>query len=195
MYFSKISKFPLLFALQVVTLGGSEAFDMEVNWIITSYESMKATVGDSVTFKYNPTVHNLYIHPSGSCDETGRTMVGENTGDDTYSFTEDDAGTTITFACDVGSHCTAGQILNFTVTPTAVPDDVPPAPTQTPNVAPTALANQSAPTQAPEDGSSGVSSSQGDAIVAAIPDEGSSGESFSQGGAVVAVVAALVAMV
>merc|ERR1712174_48994 len=89
-------------------------------WIVENYDDQEATVGDSVTFKYNVPNHNLYIHPSGSCSESGKTLVGEDSGDETYVFTEADIPE-VTFACDITnfgiSHCDLGQIITFSVSP------------------------------------------------------------------------------
>lgn len=41
--------------------------------------------------------------------------MGDNGGPASYTFTANDAERTITFACDVGSHCEVGQIINFRV--------------------------------------------------------------------------------
>ena len=60
-------------------------------------------------------MHNVLIHPSGDCTEDGATLVGE-TSPATYTVTDADvASGSITFACDVGSHCESGMILTFQV--------------------------------------------------------------------------------
>ena len=57
----------------------------------------------------------MYTHPSGECDESGAVLVG-NTSPVTYTVTADDVTSgSITFACDVGSHCESGMIQTFTV--------------------------------------------------------------------------------
>ena len=55
--------------------------------------------------------HNVFLHPTGTCDAAGATEVGSSSGA-VYTFTE--AGS-FTFACEVGGHCGSGQILTFTV--------------------------------------------------------------------------------
>lgn len=83
------------------------------------------TIGDShstispfreqVTFNYGPN-HDVHIHPSGNCTEDGRILVGaQGAGSATYTFTESDGGTDVSFACDFFSHCENGQIVTFTV--------------------------------------------------------------------------------
>ena len=57
----------------------------------------------------------MYTHPSGDCTESGAVLVG-NTSPVTYTVTADDVTSgSITFACDVGSHCESGMIQTFTV--------------------------------------------------------------------------------
>jgi plastocyanin len=95
--------------------GGAE---IEVVWDFPddpdddSLPPLTALVGDTVTFDWL-TNHNVYVHPSMTCDETDRILVGLTTGA-TYTFTEADVGDLV-FACDVGSHCEGGLILTFTV--------------------------------------------------------------------------------
>ena len=98
--------------------------DVTLTWKIQNYDDMTAQVGDTVTFDFT-SGHNVFIHPSGTCDETGAIEVGTS-GPVTYTFSETDAGTDIVFACDVGGHCENGQLVKFTVTadadePTASP--------------------------------------------------------------------------
>ena len=60
-------------------------------------------------------MHNVFVHPSGDCTEDGATLVGD-TSPATYTVTDADvASGSITFACDVGSHCESGMILTFQV--------------------------------------------------------------------------------
>eukprot|EP00980_Cylindrotheca_fusiformis_P020108 scaffold7176_cov134-Cylindrotheca_fusiformis.AAC.5 len=71
--------------------------------------------GDSVIFTYTA-MHNVYIHPSGNCSEAGAILVGDRgEGTASYNFTEADAGTTVFFACDYGSHCELGLSVKFNV--------------------------------------------------------------------------------
>jgi hypothetical protein len=82
-----------------------------IDWIITSYEAMQVSVGDTITFTYSSS-HNVYLHPSGSCDQNNAELVGDtDAGSVTYTF---DAAGTYTFACNVGSHCNQGQIITVT---------------------------------------------------------------------------------
>ena len=55
----------------------------------------------------------MYTHPSGDCTEGGAVLVG-NTSPATYTVTAGDVTSgSITFACDVGSHCESGMELTL----------------------------------------------------------------------------------
>lgn len=95
----------------------AKALDLE--WDIPAdtqpFKSVDMNVGDSITFTMGPG-HNVYIHPSGSCDQTDRIFVGDETV--TYIFKEEDAspeGKPMFFACDVGSHCDLGMQIAVNV--------------------------------------------------------------------------------
>jgi len=84
------------------------------NWRIQSYDDvLTATVGETIQFNWSG-LHNVYIHPSGTCSDTGSMEVGTSTGA-SYMFTEDDAGKEISFVCQISGHCLAGQILKVQV--------------------------------------------------------------------------------
>lgn len=86
-------------------------------WTIQTYEPRTVSVGDTLTFVWPLTAtHNVYLHPSGTCDVTDSVEVGVAPGA-SYTFVEADEDQQLTFACDVGSHCEAGQILQVTVLP------------------------------------------------------------------------------
>lgn len=71
-------------------------------------QNLVASVGDTIVFSWTGN-HNVYIHPTGNCTEDGAILVGDNTAFyGSYTFTEDDAGQEIYFACDVGTHCEEG---------------------------------------------------------------------------------------
>ena len=63
----------------------------------------------------------MFVHPSGDCTEDGATLVGD-ASPATYTVTDADvASGSVTFACDVGSHCESGMILTFMVDSTSDP--------------------------------------------------------------------------
>jgi plastocyanin len=87
----------------------------DIEWIITDYSQMTAAVGDTVTFHYS-SFHNVFLHPTGTCDRAGASELGDTqAGYDGASHTFTEAGT-YTFACQVGDHCSDGQIVTFVVT-------------------------------------------------------------------------------
>jgi plastocyanin len=81
-------------------------------WIIpySGQKEFVASVGDTMIFRWAQGTHNVYLHPTGSCDTSGAVLVG-TTPATSYTFTEADGGTTMFFACDIGdgSHCRAGE--------------------------------------------------------------------------------------
>ena len=88
-------------------------------WRVPSgrYPDHDARVWDTVEFLYDPDFHDVHVHPTGDCSGDGRVPVAGAGGAASYTFGEDEAGTTVTFACDAGggTHCSAGQIVRFRV--------------------------------------------------------------------------------
>jgi hypothetical protein len=112
---------PLL-ALAATVLGAQRgaAQNVDVAWVIPSGSSLSpeaTTVGGTATFTWSG-YHNVYMHPSGTCDEANAVLVG-STSPAAYTFTSDNVGDVI-FACDVGTHCESGQIVTVTVSEAAV---------------------------------------------------------------------------
>jgi len=95
-----------------------------VDWFIpgpndTLYGSRDAKVGDTVVFSWpGVTDHNVFIHPTKTCETTDRILVSQFSPAP-YTFTEEDVGV-VTFSCDVGNHCVSGQLIAFTVTGSSV---------------------------------------------------------------------------
>jgi len=92
--------------------------DIEVsNWVPTDGQeipSMDAIVGDTITFKWSEGIYDVFIHPSGNCEEDEAILVGYTSGS-SYTFKEDDSGKELFFACDVGQRCEAGQNMKVAV--------------------------------------------------------------------------------
>ena len=88
------------------------ATNYPIDWAVRDYTAdvFTASVGDTATFNWFGT-HNVFLHPTGTCDAAGATEVGSTSGA-VYTFT---AAGSFTFACEVGQHCESGQILTFTV--------------------------------------------------------------------------------
>jgi hypothetical protein len=89
------------------------AQNVDVDWVISPAPPPEtATVGGTATLTWSGN-HNVYVHPSGTCDDANAILVGSSSPA-VYTFTSDDVGDVV-FACDVGSHCESGQIVTFTV--------------------------------------------------------------------------------
>jgi len=89
---------------------------IEQDWVIPQQPlpEIDVEVGQTIRFNWNGP-HNVYLHPTGTCDEEGAIKVGEETGA-SYTFTSDDIGSTLFFSCDVGQHCELDQFLKARVT-------------------------------------------------------------------------------
>jgi hypothetical protein len=80
------------------------------------FPSKNVVVGDSITFKLlGP--HDVWIFPSRTCeDKIDKIHVGSRgDGIAKYTFTENDVGRTLFFACNAGSHCQMGQHIEISV--------------------------------------------------------------------------------
>ena len=103
-------------ALLVLATFATAQETVEVFRWIVPYEgptAYKASVGDTIIFRWANGLHNVFIHPSMSCDLEGAIPVGFQPGT-SYVFTEADGseeGTEMFFACDIGNgaHCNAGK--------------------------------------------------------------------------------------
>jgi plastocyanin len=106
------------FYLSVLALFASASFaeaNIDVPKWSLPYQGTKeftANVGETITFQWEGG-HNVFIHPSMSCDLTGATLVGATSGSQ-YTFLPSDGspeGTDMFFACDIGDafHCRTGE--------------------------------------------------------------------------------------
>ncbi|OEU11196.1 hypothetical protein FRACYDRAFT_246308 [Fragilariopsis cylindrus CCMP1102] len=129
-----LSAFLLLVSTTTTTLVNGIAFESP-NWIIPSnfqpYPSMAVNVGDTLTFNWSGGVHDVWIYPSGTCDDSGAYLIGSSSGT-TYSFTEEDAGETLTFVCAIGTHCEAGMLMDTFVVGDGSSTDAPTEPDEFP---------------------------------------------------------------
>jgi plastocyanin len=100
--------------------------DYNIEWAIPaggdSYESVDVFVGETVSFTWSATgyAHDVFVHPSGTCDAEGAVLVGDDNTGTTYTFSQSDCAaiglSTVTFACDYHpAHCLGGQIITFNV--------------------------------------------------------------------------------
>ncbi|KAL7573399.1 hypothetical protein ACA910_006505 [Epithemia clementina (nom. ined.)] len=115
-----LSTWNFVWLLSCILLHKVHAADISVAWVYPGlyaalpYEN--AIVGDTITFLFATGEHNVYIHPSQSCDPTNHVLVGTEGGAN-YTFTDADIGRVV-FVCEVEGHCQedAGQILTVLVT-------------------------------------------------------------------------------
>jgi hypothetical protein len=114
--------------------------DVELDWFIQVFPDKFVLPGDTVIFSYDA-FHNVHIHPTGDCTETGSILVGaEGAGTVSYTFKEEEVNTTVFFACDYMQHCEFGQNIKFNVVEeinTMAPSAAPSATTMAPSVSPT----------------------------------------------------------
>jgi plastocyanin len=94
----------------------AQSFDLQ--WVIpdTPYNPISVNVGDTLTFNMGPG-HNVFIHPSQSCDKTDAIFIGDSAAT-SYTFIDKDGspeGNQMFFACDVGTHCDLGMQIVVTV--------------------------------------------------------------------------------
>ena len=100
--------------LALLLSSSAQAANIDIQWSIQEYADTTAQVGDTIPLTWD-TLHNIYIHPSGTCDETGAIIIGE-TSPVTYTFTADDANEDLIFICGIPGHCDAGQTITVSVT-------------------------------------------------------------------------------
>jgi len=138
-----LSLLSLLFLSQLASFAKAQETITVTDWVVpfAGPEDWQAAVGDTMVFTWTGG-HNVFIHPTQSCDTTGAEFIGRFSGTE-YTFTAEDAGTQIFFSCDIGqgAHCRFGQFLKvfvYDTTPAGGSGPVPEIPvTETPTIAPT----------------------------------------------------------
>ena len=86
---------------------------------------LTAHPGYKIRFSWEGT-HNVFLHPSGTCDQSGAyevdTYLDAEQGTATYIVQASDLGRVLTFACDIGTHCVeGGMIVRIAVVPVPPP--------------------------------------------------------------------------
>jgi hypothetical protein len=114
-------------ALAIVSAASAEIFQVTWDYIPSapSTPPLHVKVGDTVAFTWLSEFHDIYIHPTLDCTETGSIAVyapATQGGSPTYTFTAEDAGPDgldMFFASDTGSpsHCVANTNLAVKVFP------------------------------------------------------------------------------
>ncbi|KAL3922111.1 MAG: hypothetical protein SGILL_002379 [Bacillariaceae sp.] len=106
--------------------------NVDLQWLIpdpqVAYEPINVNVGDTLTFNMGAG-HNVFIHPSQSCDQTDAIFVGDQAAT-SYTFKPEDGtseGNPMFFACDVGPHCDLGMqiVVNVFSLPIDATEDTP----------------------------------------------------------------------
>lgn len=135
--------------------------DVELGWFIPGstdgFPDKFVVPGDTAIFTYTAN-HDVHIHPTMDCDDTGAILVGaQGAGSASYTFTEAEVNTTIFFACDYIQHCEFGQFIRFnvveeisTMPPSVAPSDMTMSPSAAPSIA------TMAPTGSPSSSPSGM---------------------------------------
>eukprot|EP00536_Pseudo-nitzschia_multiseries_P002704 jgi/Psemu1/283905/fgenesh1_pg.36_\ len=151
--------FPCIFSLavlalaQLATIANAQEVINVFRWVVpyNGPKVFEANVGDTIIFRWAQGSHNVFIHPTMSCDLAGAIEVGQSPGTQ-YTFTQADAGTEMFFACDIGmgAHCFAGQSITVSVSDADITTD-----TVTPT---TDVPTTESPTDAPTGGSSSTES-------------------------------------
>lgn len=111
MFARTLSLLSLLVLAQLASFANAQATIEVTDWVVP-YEGpteWQASVGDTIVFTF-PQGHNVYIHPTLSCNIQGAVFVGFQSGT-SYTFTEADADSQMFFACDIGqgAHCRFGE--------------------------------------------------------------------------------------
>jgi hypothetical protein len=97
--------------LAIVSAASSETF--QIIWDFIQNTPLAVRVGDTVTFTWISELHDVHIHPTLYCTETGSERLyypATNGGASSYTFQHNDAtpdGLDMFFACDVQLHCEA----------------------------------------------------------------------------------------
>ena len=109
---------PVVDLVDVDATEGPKTINLE--WLIPEdqlpYDPISVNVGDTIAFVMGPG-HNVFIHPSLSCDPAGALFIGD-LAETTYTFQPEDgspAGKPMFFACDVGPHCDLGMQIAVNV--------------------------------------------------------------------------------
>ena len=110
----------------------AQAANIDIQWAIQDYPDTTANVGDTISFTW-ASGHNVYIHPTGTCDPEGAILVGE-TSPATYTFTADDVDENLFFVCAVSGHCDAGQTISVAVAEAGADATTTPPPSSVPAV-------------------------------------------------------------
>mmetsp|Transcript_14136 Transcript_14136/g.34268 ORF Transcript_14136/g.34268 Transcript_14136/m.34268 type:complete len:512 (+) Transcript_14136:43-1578(+) len=120
--------FHVLSSLLNLSLGATTVVEWSLPDDLQPYEQISVFAGDSIRFEYPGDSINV-LRTAGSCDSTDSELIGAvGAGSATYTFSEDQIDTVVTFATDYWNYCSFGMIINVLVLappPSEVPSDMP----------------------------------------------------------------------
>ncbi|CAJ1970298.1 unnamed protein product [Cylindrotheca closterium] len=135
----------LLSFLAIFNISNAEIIEWNLQESLMPYAPIAMFAGDTITFQYPGDNIDVFLHPSGSCNDTGAELVGAaGAGNATYTFKDSQIDTNVTFACQHWNFCSEfGMIIDVLV--------MEPPPSSSPTMAPskTAAPTTSEPTAAP----------------------------------------------
>jgi hypothetical protein len=105
----------------IVSAASAETF--QVYWDYIPNAPLVVKAGDSLQFNWLAEFHDVHIHPTLDCTETGAIAVhfpATQGGSIIYTFTEEDAlpgGHEMFFASEIQAHCEANTNMAVTVFP------------------------------------------------------------------------------
>ncbi|KAL3930734.1 MAG: hypothetical protein SGBAC_011637 [Bacillariaceae sp.] len=135
--------FHFLSSLVDLCLGATTVLEWSLPDDLQPYEQISVFAGDSIQFDYPGNNINV-LRTSGTCDSTDSELVGgAGEGSATYTFSDDQIDSVITFAAGYWNFCGFGMIINVLVLeppPSAAPSEIPSsAPSETPSLAPSQI--------------------------------------------------------
>lgn len=111
MFARTLSLLSLLVLAQLASFANAQTTIEVTDWVVpyNGPTEWQASVGDTIVFTWEGG-HNVFIHPTLSCNIAGAIRVGAQTGT-SYTFTEFDGDSQMFFACDIGqgAHCRFGE--------------------------------------------------------------------------------------
>mmetsp|Transcript_7898 Transcript_7898/g.19402 ORF Transcript_7898/g.19402 Transcript_7898/m.19402 type:complete len:185 (-) Transcript_7898:228-782(-) len=117
MFARTLSLLSLLVLAQLASFANAQTTIEVTDWVVpyNGPTEWQASVGDTIVFTWEGG-HNVFIHPTLSCNIAGAIRVGAQTGT-SYTFTEFDGDSQMFFACDIGqgAHCRFGQSITVLV--------------------------------------------------------------------------------
>lgn len=140
--------------IAICNVSNGEIVDWKLQESQLPYAPITMFAGDTITFQYPGENIDVYLHPSGTCNDNGAELVGAGgAGTATYTFKDSQIDTNVTFACQYWNYCEMfGMIIDVLVLeppPSSSPTNAPsrtaaptmPQPTLAPVAAPVVGAN------------------------------------------------------